>query len=224
MENKLREYMDMVFSDIEPSKKSIELKEEILQNLIDKYNDLLSEGKSPEAAYNIAVASIGDTSELLAGFRQGTVRKAESIDMAKAKKKTAILMAVAIALYITCVVPVIIFTFISENGFFGAVLGPCIMFVMIAVATGLIIYNEMTKPKYNKTDDTMVEEFKEWQDRNDSSVRAMKSIKSALWSLIVVMYLIVSFMTGAWHITWVIFLIGSAIEKIIQSIFELKRQ
>ena len=70
----------------------------------------------------------------------------------------------------------------------------------------------------------MVEEFKEWQDRNDSSVRAMKSIKSALWSLIVVVYLIVSFMTGAWHITWVIFLIGSAIEKIIQSIFELKRQ
>ena len=42
MENKLREYMDMVFSDIEPRKKSIELKEEILQNLIDKYNDLLS--------------------------------------------------------------------------------------------------------------------------------------------------------------------------------------
>ena len=32
----------------------------------------------------------------------------------------------------------------------------------IAAATGLLIYNGMTKPHYSRADDTIVEEFKEW--------------------------------------------------------------
>ena len=73
-------------------------------------------------------------------------------------------------------------------------------------------------------DETIVEEFKEWQSQNDSNLRAMRSIKSAIWSVITILYIIISFTTHAWHITWVIFLVGAAIEKIIQAIFELKRQ
>ena len=72
MENKLRAYMEELFSEVTPTKQAVELKEEILQNLMDKYHDLLAEGKSPEAAYNIAVASIGDTDELLSTLKQGT--------------------------------------------------------------------------------------------------------------------------------------------------------
>ncbi len=37
MENKLRAYMDHLFRDVKPTRKSVELKEEILQNLVDKY-------------------------------------------------------------------------------------------------------------------------------------------------------------------------------------------
>lgn len=46
------------------------MKEEILTNLLDKYHDLLEEGKSQEAAYSIAVASIGDMQELLAELQK----------------------------------------------------------------------------------------------------------------------------------------------------------
>ena len=53
MENKLRAYMDHLFRDVKPTRKSVELKEEILQNLVDKYHDMIAEGKTPEAAYNI---------------------------------------------------------------------------------------------------------------------------------------------------------------------------
>ena len=45
MEDKLRAYMDYLFRDVKPTRKSVELKEEILQNLIDKYRDLLAEGR-----------------------------------------------------------------------------------------------------------------------------------------------------------------------------------
>lgn len=50
MENKLRAYMDHLFQDVPNTKKAVEVKEEILQNIVDKYHDLVAEGKSEEAA------------------------------------------------------------------------------------------------------------------------------------------------------------------------------
>jgi len=225
MEDKLRAYMDDVFQNIKPTKKSIEMKEEILQNLIDKYNDLLNEGKTPEAAYNIAIASIGDMDELLAGFNEDVNNQRFLHEESEAaRKKSALLVSIAVMLYIVSVIPPIIFSYVSDRGFFGEVLGPCFMFILIASATGIIIYNSMSKPRYRKIDDTIVEEFKEWQSNNNANLRALKSIKSAVWSVITLLYLVISFTTGAWHITWIIFLLGVAIQKIIQAVFELRKQ
>lgn len=222
MEDKLRAYMDYLFRDVKQTRKSVELKEEILQNLMDKYRDLLAEGKTPEAAYNIAVASIGDMDELLAGLNDDlSFEKTVSADQVERKKrKSALLVSAAVMMYILCLLPPILLSGsrLEEN------LAPALMFLMIACGTGLLIYDHMTKPRYRKVDDSIVEEFKEWKDQTDSDRRAMKALSSALWSIITVIYIVISFWTMAWHITWVIFLIGGAIEGILKAVFELKRQ
>lgn len=222
MEDKLRAYMDYLFRDVKPTRKSVELKEEILQNLIDKYRDLLAEGKTPEAAYNIAVASIGDMDELLAGLNDelSFEKEVSGEQLERGKKKSALLVSAAVMMYILCLLPPILLsgTRLEEN------LAPALMFLMIACGTGLLIYDHMTKPHYRKVDDSIVEEFKEWKDQTDSDRRAMKALSSALWSIITVIYIIISFWTMAWHITWVIFLIGAAVEGILKAVFELKRQ
>lgn len=222
MEDKLRAYMDYLFRDVKPIRKSVELKEEILQNLIDKYRDLLAEGKTPEAAYNIAVASIGDMDELLAGLNDelSFEKEVSGEQLERGKKKSALLVSAAVMMYILCLLPPILLsgTRLEEN------LAPALMFLMIACGTGLLIYDHMTKPRYRKVDDSIVEEFKEWKDQTDSDRRAMKALSSALWSIITVIYIIISFWTMAWHITWVIFLIGAAVEGILKAVFELKRQ
>lgn len=214
--------MDHVFRDIKPSKKSVELKEEILQNLVDKYHDLLAEGKTPEAAYNIAIASIGDTEELLSSLRengvQGSTISAEKME--QGRRKSALLTTVAVMMYILSVLPPILMTGTK----YEETLAPALMLCIIAAATGLVIYGQMSKLRYRKVDDSIVEEFKEWQNQTDSDRRAFRAISSAMWSLITVIYIVVSFTTMAWHITWVIFLIGAAIEGIIKAVFELKRQ
>ncbi|MFR9189154.1 MAG: hypothetical protein ACLVL7_02035 [Anaerotruncus massiliensis (ex Togo et al. 2019)] len=46
MQDKLRAFIDTLFEDAPAGKKVVELKEEMLQNLNDKYSDLLSEGKA----------------------------------------------------------------------------------------------------------------------------------------------------------------------------------
>ncbi len=44
------------------------------------------------------------------------------------------------------------------------------------------------------------------------------AITSAIWALTVLVYILVSFATGAWYITWVIFLIAVAIVNIVKAI------
>ncbi|MCM1259590.1 MAG: permease prefix domain 1-containing protein [Prevotella sp.] len=219
MNEKLRNYIEFLFEDAPKTKEVIELKEEMLQNLIDKYNDLVSEGKSNEAAYNIATASIGDVNDLIEQLKnRPTYQQGFEKEMLASKKRSALLTSIAVMLYIMSVIPVML---LSEIG--TGVVGVVIMFALIAIATGLIVYNSMSKPKYLKKDQTVVEEFKEWKANSIEKNALYKSICGAMWSMIVVIYFIISFITMAWHITWVIFLIGSAIQGIIHAIFELRK-
>ena len=217
MNEKLRNYIESIFEDAPKTKEVVELKEEMLQNLIDKYNDLITEGKSSDAAYNIATASIGDVNELIYQLRShSTVPMNYEKELLKSKKQSALFISIAVMLYILSVVPVIL----SNNGIIGIV----IMFVMIAIATGLIIYNQISKPKFSKKDNTIVEEFKEWKANKVEHNSTYKAISSAMWSIVTVIYFIISFITFAWHITWIVFLIGAAIQSIIKAAFELKNR
>lgn len=210
MNEKLRNYIDTLFEHAPTTVRAVELKEEMFQNLTDKYNDLIAQGKSEEAAFNIAVASIGDVDSLIAGL-SGNARTAESD---ASRKRSALLTAIAVALYITCVIPVIVL-----NDTIGIVL----MFVFVAVATALLIYNGVTREKYVKADDTMVEEFKEWKQNSRKKDQAVGAITGSLWLIAVCVYMVVSFATGAWHITWIIFLIAAAVSSIIRGAFMLKK-
>ena len=46
MNDKLRSYINTLFQDAPQTKKTVELKEEMLQNLTDKYNDLVAAGQN----------------------------------------------------------------------------------------------------------------------------------------------------------------------------------
>ena len=97
------------------------------------------------------------------------------------------------------------------------------MFIMIAVATGLLIYNGMTKLSYQKKEDTVVEEFKEWKSESDERKKTLKSINSSIGTIFLVLYFIISFSTGAWYITWLLFLISGAVQNVVKACFDLKQ-
>ena len=222
MEDKIRRYVDDLFEETAPTKKAVELKEEMIQNLHDKYSDLVSEGKTDEAAYNITIAGIGDISSLLAELEKDmTNNEIPNYEAEASRQKSAMLTAVAVMMYILCVLPLIIMS--MANFRYTAEIGIPVMFIMIAGATGLLIYNSMTKVRHYGKSDTMVEEFREWQsdDRDRKSLR--KAISSALWSIILALYFIISFMTFAWQITWIIFIIGAVLESLINIVFAARK-
>lgn len=201
MKEQLRQYVDLLFAGAADSE---DIKQEILQNTLERYDDLIDQGKNPQAAYQLAISGIGDISELLQGSHSPAPSEQTAKPLNAGKKK--ILQAIAIGMYICCVIPVIALGNIADG-----IIGVCLMFLMIAIATVLIILSSNGK----REKDTEKEE-------KEPSHPAYKTYKSVSGIITLVIYLLVSFETGAWHITWLIFPISGAIDGIVRAIFDLK--
>jgi len=65
MNDKLCKHVNILFAAAPKNQKAEEIKEELLTNLNDKYNDLLANGYDSTAAFHIALSGIGDIDELL---------------------------------------------------------------------------------------------------------------------------------------------------------------
>jgi uncharacterized membrane protein len=209
--------MESLFADAPKNRRTEELKEEMIQNLTEKYRDLLAGGKPADVAYEITITSIGDVSELINDLEESYMR--DPIEERRAQQKSALITAIAIMLYILSPLAVIISAMVRG----GSVLaGLILLFVMVATATGMLIYNGMTRPRYVRSDDTMVEEFREWQSEKTAMRSVRRQITGAVWSIAVVLYFVISFTFGIWHVSWVIFIIAIAVDQLIRAFMSLK--
>lgn len=51
---------------------------------------------------------------------------------------------------------------------------------------------------------------------------AYGAVNGAVWALTLTAYFVISFLTGAWYISWLIFIIGGAVSNIVKAVFDLK--
>lgn len=209
MRDQLIQYVELLFAG---AKDSEDIKQEILQNTLDRYDDLIAEGKVPEAAYRLAITGIGDLSEILGTGRQpeaAPVRttiadRVAAQDSDTPAKKLG--RAIAVGLYIICALPILVL----DELFDWDVLGVCCTLVIVAVATVIMILCK-------KEDD---EEEKETNVKEESPLR--RSIRSLIWAIGLVVYFVLSFYTRAWYITWLCFPIIGAVNGLVTAILDLK--
>jgi len=64
MNEQLRKHVDILFAAAPKTQRAAEIKEGLLTSLNDKYNDLLADGYDSTAAFQNALAGIGDIDEL----------------------------------------------------------------------------------------------------------------------------------------------------------------
>lgn len=212
---KIRTYINRAFEDVPRTKKSMEMQEELISNLIEKFNDQLRLGKSEEEAYTSVIASIGDLSELTEGMRE---RHVLSGPTPQERKRSAMFVTIAVMLYILSPMVLIV----SDQNFSSPISGLAGMFILVAIATGLLVYNQASKPRYLKEDETLVEEFKEWKSSRQKNKSIYDALSSAFWLIIVAVYLYVSFTYMNWHYSWIIFIIGAAIQNIVKAFLEMR--
>lgn len=196
MKNELTRYIDLLFAG---AQNADDIKQEILQNTLDRYDDLIAQGKSPEAAYRLAISGIGDINEIL-GQTQGTYTPPQpksQPEQEEANPRSRLLSAISRALYILCPLP--LFLFQDE-------IGLCLLLVFVAVATALRSYCGKD----------------ESEDTRDRHCTRRKGEYGLLWLIATIIYLSLSFSTHAWYITWIIFPIFAAIQGIIHACKDLK--
>lgn len=203
MNKKIETYVNTLFADRGVT--TSEIKEELIANLNDKYNDLINSGKSEEEAYAQAISGIGDIESLLREL--GELPDYKPLEMDKNREKTGVFISIGVALYILSLVPVYLF---------GNSIGMVLMFIICAFATGFIVYgNSIGKINYTKTDNSFVEEYKEKISINSNRTKLRNAVTSSMWTLTVVIYLAFSFITMKWAWSWIIFLISACVQLII---------
>jgi len=220
MNSKIKNYVDVLFSDIPKSKKANELKEELLSNMSERFNDYIHEGKTENQAYSLVISNLGDVDEMLAGVIPDAEFKQEASFY---RKRNARNTAISVAMYIIGTVFLIGLGGLSElfgKEDFYSIIGLIILLVFVAVATGLLIYTKQsTPPEYREYDEETEREIKLYRGKHG---RILKSVLSVYWTFITLVYLAVSFFTMQWHITWMIWLLAVVLEGIIKTVFEMR--
>ena len=203
MREQLIRYVDLLFAGAPDAG---DIKQEILQNTLDRYDDLIGQGKSPEAAYSLAISGIGDINEILGGCERtghsSTAVPAQKQGMKKSAWKTA-LQAIGVCLYIMCPIP--LFTLQNE-------LGLCGLLAFVAVATALMVISGGKNSPAQKEDDFV--------RPPESELR--RAVRIGISTVGLCAYLVLSFTTGAWYITWVIFPIMAATQGLARASLDLK--
>lgn len=220
MDSKIKRYVEFLFTNIPYSRKSNELKEEILSNACKEFEDYIQEGKTENEAYALVISSLGDVNEML----DNVMPNDEFIKQANYyRRRNAKNTAIGVAMYI--IGAAFLIGLGGLGGFLGGedfypIVGLLILLVISAIATGLIIFTHMsTPPEYKNYNDGSKEEFSNL-DREHR--RLLNNILSIYWILITFIYLAVSFATMRWGITWIIWILGSVFQLILKTAFEMR--
>ena len=201
MSKKIAEYVNFIFRNAPNTREAMELKEEIENNVSDNYNKLVAGGLDEEQAFSKAIASIGNIDELLDELKHSAVKETSAVEnenRQKEKKLIRVLLeAAAVMLFVLCPVPVIM---LSNE------IGVVWMFVLIACGTGVWIFSSLFKSQQNEDD--IGRSFAEYKNHYKPKRRLFRKTKSLIWSCTTLLYLIISFLTRRWDITWIIFIIS----------------
>ncbi|NLB28753.1 MAG: hypothetical protein GX823_00770 [Clostridiales bacterium] len=215
MTDKISEHLDMLLENAPKTRRVEEMRQELLSGCLDKYEDLIADGMSAEEAFLEVAEGIGDVNELL-----GIIEKGNVFDPAKneeRRKKRAFFISVGLCFYFVALACVI---FLAGRGM--GEIGAGMMFIFLGLGTVAIVYGVMTTGvRYEKADDTIVEEIKRQMTAGSRERRMLSLASSTLWCFVVVIYFAVSFFTSAyWHLTWIIFLLGAAAQSLLSARFK----
>lgn len=198
MEKKIIKYVEGVFAEVPSTDKTQRIKEEIIQNLLDKYADLVKSGKSEEDAYAIAISSGGDLSGIVADLKGEDVHynynyekqfcKMYEKEYAREKKKCAnfnsMLWPIITCVYLIC-------SFLTYSWSFSWII--FLLGSLISAVYRFIVIKSNRKVRHG-------------------------ALNSIVWLTAVSLYFILSFTIRRWDMTWILFILAIPVNKMLSLI------
>lgn len=208
MEVKIHAYIDQLFAGIEAGERLSEVKLEIYQNTLDRYNDFLNEGLSPDRAYDAAIAGIGDIGEILESLGMSASEKQKKKERVKGRRKLLYNHFSNIVWMLTLIIYFIV-SFATSVWH--------MTWILFLITTALLrTIHAAIDLRYADKPDLPYQPSKEHK-------KLRSTISGILWLIILIAYLAVSYISSAWYITWIIFFLGDALESLLSMYFIIKQ-
>lgn len=144
--------------------------------------------------------------ELLTGEKKEQEKEEQPMNEQTIKQKRAQGISLGVLLYFVALVWIMISIPVL---FMNPVLAAAIFILLCGIATFIIIYTCIVY---------RIEKIAQEKEKNP----IIKRINNIIDILCLTIYLILSFKTMAWHITWIIFIICGLLKEIVKLIFEVK--
>lgn len=157
--------------------------------------ELLTGKKSEEKNDNINIKDVENEDKILT--------------KEEVRRKSAEVVSTSIFIYILAIAILIVAIPVLK---INPIVATALFLCMIAWATARIVKHYMSIPKFEKSKE------------EKRQVQIIKQINSIVGTICVIIYFLVSFITMAWHITWVIFIIDGLICEIVKLFFMLNEK
>lgn len=311
-------YLDTMFLNMPDTPQVRKAKEDLAGMMEDKYNELLMEGRSDNEAVGIVISEFGNLEELseelgIAGVGVPSqnddvrvVTDAEAKDYLKNIRKASTRIGIGVFLCICSPILQIVLGGLYEEGYLSEMIaagvGTSVMFVLIAMAVGIFIFQGMKMNKYeylkksrlqlNRSTETYLHnkmeqetgqfalsisvgvaiilcgliplffadyiselaelaatgllllsigvavqffihagirrgaysvllQEQEYRVDKKKSSKVMESISSIYWLTATAIYLIWSFLTMDWHITWIVWVAAGVLYGVVEAVVRL---
>lgn len=218
--NAIQNYISALFSSLPQTPEVLRLQAEMMENMEEKYQDLLRAGKSENEAVGIVLSGIGSAEDLKAELGISDEPAQPQADhnpffaeRAAFQKKFAIAIAAGVVLCICAIIA----GAAADELFHSDGLTALLFFAPIAAAATIFVYFGIREDWYDKQYKA-IRGTDAWEDDEKKKHSLSGLVSSILFPLATMLFLFLGFMFNLWHPGWIIFpvcgILVSAIEAV----------
>lgn len=221
MNEQIKEYLDKAFLSCPESEKAVKLLKELEEKANTIYSDLISKGESKEAAFAAAISGLGDISKQISllDIDQSIISPFTREEWLAKRKKSYILTGVSALIFVLALVLLTVF-FNYGLEFFAYFT----FFTITAAAAVLAVYAAGIRvPSPEDLQDALYRERSKTplSKREKKALIFEKHIKRVISFASFFIYAVITVSTGAFYMTWLVFVVGALARRITHLLFKL---
>lgn len=234
MKKSLDNYLDTLFAEMPDNEYAKKIKIEVRDNMMSGYDDCINSGMSPAAAYAEAIKAMGDADELIEAVKNNSLAVVPATELVfggtdyesvplvgkfgrifdgffrniDPKNENAIQSGIISVMWIVITIMYFLGSFITGwwHVSWLIFLAGSIFTIFIDLIFGM---NKLRrKPFSDKIRKKMIDKIH-------------GAASGIFWLAVTIVYILGSFITGWWHVSWLIFLVASVVQIIMSTFFSM---
>lgn len=222
---KLRIFVENVFSSLPKTREVIDMKRDILNNMEEHYLELIKQGYDESSAFGTVISEFGSIEDIRHELKLDELMYNEShlpleSDSSMALEFHRKFRNGIIAGVVCCIIAVFgtpLLAGLVEN---NERLEPLILAwfaVFACIGVIFFIYWGMEKEHFDKSCDLL--ETERMAEASKRKKKAKTVFHGILWQCTVLIYLAMGFFFGMWHPGWIIFIVSALISNVVNLFF-----